>query len=53
MVSCTGQCWLRAVRRANIRIQLSALRAAADTGRYPYNPGSDVTSLTELEMVPV
>jgi hypothetical protein len=33
MVFCTGQCWLRAVGRANIRIQLSALRAAADTER--------------------
>jgi hypothetical protein len=35
MVFYTGQYWLRAVGRANIRIQLSALRAAADTGRYP------------------
>ena len=31
----TGQYWLRAVARANIRIKLSALRAAADTKRYP------------------
>jgi hypothetical protein len=28
MVFCTGQYWLRAVGRANIRIQLSAPRAA-------------------------
>ena len=34
MVFCTGQYWLRAVGRANIRIQPSALRAAADTERW-------------------
>lgn len=33
MVFCTGQYWLRAAARANIRIQLGALRAAADTDR--------------------
>lgn len=35
MVFCTStsQYWLRAVGRGNIRIQLSALRAAADTAR--------------------
>jgi len=33
MVFCTGQYWLRAVPRASIRIQLGALRAAADTER--------------------
>jgi len=33
MVFCTGQYWLRAVGRANIRIQVSALRVAADTER--------------------
>lgn len=33
MVFCTGQYWLLAVERANIRIQLATLRAAADTDR--------------------
>jgi hypothetical protein len=33
MVFCIDQYWLRAVGRANIRIQLAALRAAADTER--------------------
>jgi hypothetical protein len=38
MVFCTStsQYWLRAMGRANIRIQLSALRATADTGRYAH-----------------
>lgn len=43
MVSCTGQYWLGAVERANIRIQLSALRAAADPERSPQMTAVDVT----------
>jgi hypothetical protein len=46
MVSCPGQYWLRVVGRANIRIQLSALRAAADTERWARSQGS-----TEAEAI--
>jgi len=48
MVFCTGPYWLRAVGRANIRIQRSALRAAADTERWASRARVVVCKLQQL-----